>query len=671
MQIRDLVLYSHNGERRVLPFRTRAVNIITGESRTGKTALIDIVDYCLGRSSCNIPVGPIRDSVAWYALRLEFPSSQVFVARQCPPVNQNSTNAAFLLESAEVVIPERITQQNMTSDAVETYINHKLGISPNLNTPPSGQTRPPLQANFRHALFLCFQSQNDLTSRDQLFHRQGEGNNQVLLAIKDTLPYFLGVIREDALALEQELVLIKRELRTAQRELEEAESIRGEGLRNAVQLASQAMTVGLLETQDIPNSLSDLIELLQQASRWTAPDMISFSEDNSSPNLDRLERLRDRARELQEELNRKRNEILEAERFAQEADGYSVAAHQQELRLESIGLFDNLLRNNPHDGASCPLCSQRLPEPVPQAQAIRNSLQNIQQDLALVERDRPHLREHIGELQRQQESIRQRLQNTHREIEGILAELATPRQSYEQALGQSHVVGRISLWLENAVFTDETIELRNRITQAENRIREIEALLDSEEKQARLISALNRIGLQMTQWAGQLQLEHADGQTPVSLNINRGTIIVDSPQRPIPLNQIGSAENWLGYHLIAHLALHKFFIDNNRPTPHFLFLDQPTQVYFPDISNPNVRSGRNDLEAFESTGSIENLNDQDREAIKRLFNFIFSVVESLSPSFQVIITDHANLTDDARFQESIVEIWRDGRKLVPTDWLNT
>ncbi len=544
MQICDIVLYSKTGERRILPLRVGSVNIITGESRTGKSALIDIVDYCLGRSPCNIPVGPIRDTVAWYAIRLQFPASQIFVARQSPPPTRNSTNVAFLLEALEVEIPEEILQPNTTSEAVETYINNKLGISPNLSTPPSGQTRLPLEANFRHALFLCFQSQNDLTSRDQLFHRQSEGNNRILVAIKDTLPYFLGVIRENTLALEQELTLNKRVLKAAKRDLEEAESIRGEGVTNAVHLVSQAIEVGLLSSQEIPDNLDNLTQLLQQAVQWTPPDIISFSENDESPNGDRLERLQRQVRELKEELTRKKNEIDEAERFAQEADGYFVAAHQQQLRLESIGLFDNLVRANSHDASTCPLCSQQLPEPVPRAEAIQRSLRDIQQGLEFVERDRPHLREYIGQRQRELDTTKQRLQTTYREIEGILAERDAPRQSYQQALACSRVQGRISLWLENAVFTDETIELRSRVTQSEHRIREIETLLDPEEKQARLVSALNRIGLQMTQWAGRLQLEHADGQSPVSLNLNRGTVIVDTPQRPIPLSQIGSAENW-------------------------------------------------------------------------------------------------------------------------------
>ena len=49
-QILDIVLYSKKGESRVVQLQPGALNIITGASKTGKTALIEIIDYCLGSS---------------------------------------------------------------------------------------------------------------------------------------------------------------------------------------------------------------------------------------------------------------------------------------------------------------------------------------------------------------------------------------------------------------------------------------------------------------------------------------------------------------------------------------------------------------------------------------------------------------------------------------------
>lgn len=95
MQISDIVLYSKTGQRRILRLNIGGISIITGDKNTGKSSLMDIVDYCLGRRNCNIPIGPIRDAVEWYALRLQFTSSQVFIARKSPPYNRQTTNIAL------------------------------------------------------------------------------------------------------------------------------------------------------------------------------------------------------------------------------------------------------------------------------------------------------------------------------------------------------------------------------------------------------------------------------------------------------------------------------------------------------------------------------------------------------------------------------------------------
>jgi chromosome segregation ATPase len=53
-QIAAIVLYSFHGETRIIPFKLGSVNVITGKSETGKSALADIVDYCLGRSTFTV-----------------------------------------------------------------------------------------------------------------------------------------------------------------------------------------------------------------------------------------------------------------------------------------------------------------------------------------------------------------------------------------------------------------------------------------------------------------------------------------------------------------------------------------------------------------------------------------------------------------------------------------
>jgi hypothetical protein len=63
--------------------------------------------------------------------------------------------------------------------------------------------------------------------------------------------------------------------------------------------------------------------------------------------------------------------------------------------------------------------------------------------------------------------------------------------------------------------------------------------------------------------------------------------VTDTSDGPLPLQRIGSAANWIGYHLATHLALHQFFVENDRPVPRFLMIDQPTQAFYPSDTAKN------------------------------------------------------------------------------------
>lgn len=117
---------------------------------------------------------------------------------------------------------------NTNSAGIEKALTQRIGISENLNMPPDGQSRLPLAANIRHALYYCFQGQDEIAAKNFLFHRQSD--DFVTQAIKDTIPYFLGAVSEEALALENERTVLKRNLTIERRRLEENRSLMGGAL---------------------------------------------------------------------------------------------------------------------------------------------------------------------------------------------------------------------------------------------------------------------------------------------------------------------------------------------------------------------------------------------------------------------------------------------------------
>ena len=69
---------------REIKFEENKINIITGSSRTGKSALIPIIDYCLGAQKCAIPVDVIRNACAWFGVLFDLQEEQILLCRKEP-----------------------------------------------------------------------------------------------------------------------------------------------------------------------------------------------------------------------------------------------------------------------------------------------------------------------------------------------------------------------------------------------------------------------------------------------------------------------------------------------------------------------------------------------------------------------------------------------------------
>jgi hypothetical protein len=224
-------------------FKPGALNIVTGGSKTGKSAIQQIVEYCLGNGTCDVPAGVIWNSVSWYALLLQFEGSKVFVARRHPETGKKSSETVHIEIGAELeVLTFDSLRGNSTPEQTVDQLTRLLGIVPNIHTPPIGQTRSPLEATLRHARFLLFQSQSEIANQKFLFHRQGE--QFIPQAIRDTLPYFLGAVPVDLLAKQRDLKLAKEAHRSASRALDEARAIAGEGWSRAYGVLGKPLSNG-------------------------------------------------------------------------------------------------------------------------------------------------------------------------------------------------------------------------------------------------------------------------------------------------------------------------------------------------------------------------------------------------------------------------------------------
>lgn len=634
MQIKELVLYGINGQVRHLTFNIGKVNIISGESKSGKSVIGDIIDYCMGGSACNIADGIVRETVSWYGLLLQLGEERIFVARQSPPRGQQSTSKFYYEIGENIAVPVTCKfVSNTNVEGIEEMLSRQVGITENSNIPPECQTRRPLSANIRHALYYCFQNQDEIAARNFLFHRQSE--DFITQAIKDTMPYFLGIINEESLVLESERIILKRNLSLQKRSLEEKRMLQGGGMQRATSLISEAQYVGLLELNANIDygRYQSLYENLKMINEWKPVE-------TKTAGMNKLSCLESQLSSNQEQLDSIAEEIRNGKKFSGETFKYVDEAEHQKMRLQSIGLFEEL----DFTPNRCPLCSGKLSERLPSVEAIKMAIMNLNANIKSVTREKPKLRKFMDSLENDQQRLREENNKLKAEIDGFYTQNKEALEIKDINLRRAKVVGRISLWLESVKISNDTSTKETSINDIEQRLSEIDELLDKDIVSERKQSILTRITIDMSEWAKELGLEYCEH--PYKLDMNKVTVVVDKPERQVPLQQLGSGSNWVGIHLLAYFALHKYFISFKRPVPRFLFIDQPSQVYFPS-----------DIDA----------QDIDKEEVNNLYSFIFNRVKELKGNMQVIIVDHANL-DNESFQSAVIEKWWNGEKLIPTSW---
>ena len=642
LQIAKLILYSREGEIRELAFHTGALNVLTGASKTGKSAIIDIIDYCTGRGECNVADGVIRKYVGWYALLFQLNGAQIFIARRNPAVGERTSGDIYMDRRSQIdTPPASALAKNTTVSAVEKFLGAAIGISENEHRPPVA-TRDPLEANFRHALLFSIQDQNDIDSKLRLFHRQGE--DFVGQAIRDTLPYFLGAVDEDRLLKQAQLDQARRQLRQLERQLREAEVLDSNTYPRARALLDEAKQVGLIDERTVASTYENVSTILHRIARDALVNVGVVMADGE----DLLAGLRAERQGLRNELEKVSAEIRSTRMFTTETSGYEREVKEQRARLSSVGL----VKDGGHDPGRCPVCESRLTAPTPTVAQIERSLHDLSEQLEAVEAENPRLQLRLAALLREEADLQDRLRENQQRIAARMRDNEILRVQQENFILQARTIGKISQYVETATSADSSSTLRASIDAARARVAVLERELDPEAIREKLSAFLNIIGRYMTTYSEWLELEHRGSQ--LRLDIRNVTVVADTLDGPVPLFRMGSGENWVGYHVLAHLALHKWFRQKQRPVPGFIIFDQPSQAHYPP--------------EHDAEGSLDVLADEDQEAVLQLFKLISDAAAELAPELQIIVMDHADLKRDW-FESAVVERWRGGKKLIPQDWL--
>jgi Protein of unknown function (DUF3732). len=654
-QIRGIILWPRNKKfkPRTIRFELGKVNVISGASRTGKSAVIPIIDYCLGSNSCSIPVNTIRRYCEWFGIVVATEQGEKLLARK-EPGNQRSTTEMYVLEAENISsIPSRL-EKNTNVIAVKRMLDDLANLS-NLDFSGGDENsgfdgRPA----FRDLAAFTFQPQNVVANPDVLFFKTNTYEHREKL--RKIFPYVLGAVTSELMAKQFELNRTRLLLRRKERELKDAQAISAQWLADLKSKYSEAQELGLVPKPQEQLSREQMIGHLEDVISQT--DLaLEVTVSTISDALDELNKLENEERLVSRELTTMRHRLEEMNRLRVGVHQYENALLMQRDRLKISGW----LLSNANDESDCPMCGSHSDSAKQKLQVLVQRLSDVEAAIgADTHKEVPAAFDR--ELQRVTSEVSnatERLRSIQLSKRALTSRSKAAREQQFSTRRAERFVGNIESALELHRKLGSDSELVEEVNNLKEIVQNLEKELREKDIELRKNQALRVINAKAGKILQGLDVE--DPNAPISLEINDLTIKVLGGERDDYLSEIGSGSNWLSYHLAVLLSLHQFYLSQkNNPVPSFLILDQPSQVYFP--KSTQLQNVANEDEP--------KLRDEDVEAVRRAFETMGNVVIKENGKLQLIVLDHAPREVWGEI-DGVVGLpeWRDGIKLVPMEWL--
>lgn len=647
-QIDKLVLWPRtDDEPRVIQFKDGIVNVISGLSKKGKSAVIPILDYCLGADKCAIPVGVIRQACSWFGVVINTAEGQKLVARR-EPGDQQSTGDMLLVEAPLVAVPRKIVEKNTNVLAVKAMLDRLAGLT-SLGFEPGSESTFKARPGFRDLMAFTFQPQNIVANPNVMFFKADTTEHREKL--KTIFPYVLGAITAELLQARYELDRLQRLLRRKESELRALTSTSSSWQQEARIWILQAVEFGLLPPdQVVPPDWANVVDILRKVSATNARSATP-TIDGLDVVLARLEALRSEEAVAAEKLTECRQRLNELRRLVESSEAYSGSIRVQRDRLAIADWLRGL--------------GQDVQDPiVALGQADRQQLSVLCDALDSLELQ---LRTHPSmsrTLDREMQRLRGEAEEVLSRLLGIRDEISLLERRSDDAHAEvdryyrvERFIGRLVQALELYDKVDDSADLRAEISDLQSQIGELRAKVSERDIERRTRNALDQIQGITGTLVPQLDAEWPDA--PIRLLIDDLTVQVLHGRRGDYLWEIGSGANWLAYHVAITLALQLFFMkETHAPVPYLLVYDQPSQVYFPQRA---VDRGDEEVEP--------EWKDQDIEAVRKVFALLGKQAVAAGGRLQVIILDHADEAVWGALEGvELIERWRD-TALVPDSWI--
>ncbi len=556
--IESINIFNEFGDHRFIEL-TNGLNVITGDSKTGKSALLEIVDYCLFSKTSSIPKGVITTFAYFYSVVFKLKDSYIIVGRHAPKTNLGSKAFIKLETNKDNISPLSLNyfdnQSPTTIKAAQSKFETYLGLSV-LDMKDDTNSFHHGKASIRNAVSLLFQHQNLIANKHALFYRFHDFVKRDR-TIKE-LPIFLGWVEGNYYRLIRERDDTLKKIRTQEKIEMHAKNTQDENKRIIKNLVEEYLSA---IDYKIGENISYSKLLMLAKNLPPVPDIPHGSPQTEKNYQD--------ANNSLVELNSK---LIEVNRKIAILDNCSDISISQAIDLSKIkstfGIFE------PGEIITCPLCSSVQPELSNELKELELHQEKLISDINKLQYFQEDTSQELERLIKLKDSIKKDIRILNAKIkdyEKNKIELSKFNNFREKA---SFMRGKVTSLISSFFKNNDIINSSDNLKTLRDRLKRLETELLQYDLEKKYSSSENRLSRVMTQICNELDFEEELKPAKLYFSLKDFDFYHYHEGERISLHEMGSGANWLACHLSLFLGLlFLLSIEEKSCIPAFLFLD--------------------------------------------------------------------------------------------------
>lgn len=517
-------------------FLPNKVNVITGESSTGKSTFLNIIDYCLLSDQVKIAT-TIADAVEWFGINFSIDNKNLYIARKS--LNNGVPSIDLFLDRTS--FPDKPFKNSNRLEIIK-LLDESFNITSAL--------KEKFSISFRDFLLFNSLTENIIAASDSYFDtsyfEKEYPKGDYILKLKQIFKLITGISTLDLIEAQSQFKSIEKYLKNIEDKKNRNKKKDDDYKNNLIELLDECKKNNLLDKSTEYNSINQIYEIIK--------NILPASGGIENPLIS------NKINELQNKRSNLESQLLLIQKYRKEWISYR---NKMKKSADSLQPIEFLNRN--------------LQEQILYPFETNEFLQNLEKTLNKIKNNNYDYSIFPDKLEKKITYINEQIQSIDEEIKHINPD--TNMALFEDK-NKCFLLGKIQQKLENINKSHKKDHINeDKLAKKISTKEELYKKLKLNENLK--LNVINQLNKSIQYFYNLLDSIPIYRNFETKFDFDEMSLKLYPPHDMFPIGNLGSKSNFMFMHLYLYLGLHDYLLSvNTSYVPQFLFIDQPSIPYY-------------------------------------------------------------------------------------------